>query len=246
MGKFRFRWWYLVIIIPLLLIAGFLIWALTPLGPMPEALAALESSESVVVEQDQWYVFKPLEGEPETGLILYPGGRVDPRSYAPAAHAIASEGYQVVIVPMPLNLAVLGAGRAADVMEAYPEIEDWAVGGHSLGGSMAANYAAGSTETVDGLVLWAAYPASGDDLSRSEITVTSIQGALDGLVSDEDIAGTQYLLPPNVVWALIQGGNHAQFGWYGDQSGDNPAEISREDQQQQIIQATLALLENLR
>ena len=73
-------------------------------------------------------------------MIFYPGGRVDPRSYAPAARAIAAQGYLAVITPMPLNLAVFTPGRAAQVIAAYPEIHTWAIGGHSLGGAMAANF----------------------------------------------------------------------------------------------------------
>ena len=93
-----------IIILPIIAIVGFSIWAYTPLGPMPEALNALESTSQVIVEQDDWIVFSPDEDTAKTGLIFYPGGRVDPRSYAPAAHEIAAQGYQTIIVPMPFNL----------------------------------------------------------------------------------------------------------------------------------------------
>jgi hypothetical protein len=43
----------------------------------------------------------------------------------------------------------------------------------------------------------------------------------------------------------VQGGNHAQFGWYGPQDGDNAPAISREAQQGQVVEATLALLRQL-
>jgi hypothetical protein len=54
------------------------------------------------------------------------------------------------------------------------------------------------------------------------------------------------LLPADTVWIAIQGGDHAQFGWYGPQSGDNPATIGREEQQKQIIQATITFLDSLK
>ncbi len=146
--------------------AGFILWAETPAGAMPEAQAALQSEGDVRVEMDgRWIVFTPADSEPTTGLIFYPGGRVDPRAYAPAARQIAAEGYLVAIVPMPLNLAVFGADAAADVMKAYPEIQNWAIGGHSLGGAMAASFAKDHSDEISGLALWAAYPASSDDLS---------------------------------------------------------------------------------
>jgi hypothetical protein len=241
----KFRWWYLLILLPLLMLAGFLVWALTPLGPMPEAMQALKSSADVIVETEDWYVFMSRDTIPDTGLILYPGGRVDPRSYTPVAHALSAEGYHVVIVPMPLNLAVLGVNKAEEVIAAYPEIKTWVVGGHSLGGSMAANYVKANPGIIDGLVLWASYPATSDDLSMVDVSVTSISATHDGLATSEDIAASKPFLPADTTWVIINGGNHAQFGWYGEQSGDNEAEITREEQQEHIIRATLDLLEDV-
>lgn len=212
---------------------------------MPEALAALQSDDQVQVETEPWLLFRPVGEEPTTGLILYPGGRVDPRAYAVAARALAGEGYQVVIVPMPLNLAVLAPGRVAEVMAAFPEVKHWAVGGHSLGGSMAARFAHQNPGVVQGLALWASYPASGNDLSDHHLIATSIYGTRDGLATEEKIAASRTLLPPDTRWVPIEGGNHAQFGWYGPQAGDNPASISRQVQQEQIVAATLALLSQL-
>jgi hypothetical protein len=239
------RWWWLLPLAILALVGGFVLWASTPAGPMPEALPALESDAQVQVETEPWLIFAPTAGPPAAGLVLYPGARVDPRSYAPAAHAIAADGYLVVIVPMPLNLAVLAPDRAAEVMAAFPDVGRWAVGGHSLGGAMAAHYAYGNPGAVQGLVLWAAYPASGDDLSGSSTTVSSIYATNDGLTTADDIAASQALLPSVTDWVSIEGGNHAQFGWYGPQRGDGTATISREEQQKQIVAGTLGLLSRL-
>jgi hypothetical protein len=109
---------------------------------------------------------------------------------------------------------------------------------------MAANFAKNHPGAVQGLALWAAYPASSDDLSSSGLRVVSITGSLDGLATSEKIEASRQLLPADTTWAPIAGGNHAQFGWYGNQAGDNPASISRSDQQAQIVAATLILLEN--
>ena len=67
--------------------AAFLLWALTPLGPMPEAETALVSDERVTVSEAPWLSFTPTGETPRSGFVLYPGGRVDPRSYAPIARA---------------------------------------------------------------------------------------------------------------------------------------------------------------
>ena len=238
------RWWWLLSI-PLILMflaVGFAMWALAGPGAMDEARASLISDSAVDVDADGTLVFTPAGSDPATGLIIYPGGRVDPAAYAPLAREIAAQGFLVAIVPMPLNLAVLGPDRALEVIDAFPEITTWAIGGHSLGGAMAANFAAGHPGLVEGLALWAAYPAAADDLSGQELVVSSVYGTNDGLTSLEDIRDSEALLPPDTRWTEIQGGNHAQFGWYGPQSGDNPADISREDQQAQIVQATLEML----
>ena len=248
MSKLRTWWWVIllvVLLVPALGLGGFVLWAEMTPAPMGEALAALESDALVQVTTDPWLVFQPANEEPTAGLVLYPGGRVDPRSYSRAARAVAGEGYLVVIVPMSLNLAVFAADAAADVIAAYPDVSLWAIGGHSLGGAMAARFAFSHPEEVQGLVLWAAYPDVSNDLSQQDLAVTSIYGTLDGLATTEKIDASRSLLPPNTKWAAIEGGNHAQFGWYGPQSGDNPASISREEQQQQVVEATLELLASL-
>jgi pimeloyl-ACP methyl ester carboxylesterase len=248
LSKLR-RWGRLILlvalVVPTLALGGFVLWAQTTPPPMPEALAALEADSLVRVTTDRWLVFEPANEEPTTALVLYPGARVDPRSYAPPARAIAREGYLVVIVPMPLNLAVCAPDAAADVISAYPDISQWTIGGHSLGGAMAARFAYNHPTEVQGLVLWAAYPDSSNDLSHRDLAVTSIYATRDGLATTAKIDASRPLLPPSSHWVVIEGGNHAQFGWYGPQSGDNPAIISQEQQQRQVVQATLELLVSL-
>ncbi|CAN5787503.1 hypothetical protein BH10CHL1_BH10CHL1_31020 [soil metagenome] len=242
----RWRRVRLVLYSLLLMIAltavGFVVWATWIPAPMPEALAALQSDAQVQVTTENWLVFQPISQTIKGGLIIYPGGRVDPRAYAPAAHAIADAGYLVIIPPMPLNLAVLAPDRADQIIAAHPEIKIWAIGGHSLGGTMAAAYVY-QHSTIKTLVLWAAYPASNNALtSRNDLIVTSLYGTHDGLATPDKIAASHALLPPATTWAPIEGGNHAQFGWYGPQSGDNTATITRAAQQAQIITATLTAL----
>ena len=242
------RWlrWILAgsLVVFVLAALGFVLWALWIPAPMPEALAALESDEQVHVTTDPWLIFTPVTTPVKGGFILYPGGRVDERAYAPAAHAIAAEGYLVVITPMPLHLAVFAPNRAQEVMAAYPKVTEWAIGGHSLGGAMAANYVYNHPEPVDNLILWAAFPAENNSLAdRTALAATSIYGTADGLATVAEIEASRALLPPDTHFVPIEGGNHAQFGWYGPQKGDNPATISREEQQHAVVEATLAALE---
>lgn len=234
-----------IVILLLGITGGFTLWANTPPAPMAEAITALQSDAQVNVSGDAWLVFEPVGGGTDTALILYPGGRVDYRSYAPAAQAIAAQGYRVILVKAPFNLMVFDPDLAAEVIDAYPDVQNWVVGGHSLGGAMAALYADEHPEVIDGLLLWAAYPAEKNDLSDENIEVASIFATLDGLATGDKIDASRALLPADTTWVSIQGGNHAQFGWYGNQSGDLAPTISREQQQQIIIDASVDLLERI-
>jgi hypothetical protein len=241
----RFKVLIVVLIAVLVVLSGFVIWAETPPTPMQQAYDAIKSDTNVNVIQGRWLVFEPTAVNYTTGFIFYPGGRIDSLSYAPYAHAIAAQGYLVIVVPMPLNLAVFGVNSANDVIVAYPNVTEWAIGGHSLGGSMAAQYIHDNPNKAEGLALWASYPPSGVDLSEFNITAVTVHGTNDGLVSSKQIDDSLKQLPPETVRVEINGGNHAQFGWYGSQSGDNLATISREEQQSITVNATVQMLTEL-
>jgi dienelactone hydrolase len=246
MKRFIVRLMGVLVVVLLLATAGFVVWGSTPAGPLPQAEQALVSDSQVKVTQEQWLVFDPAAGQPDTGLIFYPGGRVEYHSYALQARAIAAQGYRVVIVPMPLSLAVFGIDRASDVMAAYPEIKHWAVGGHSLGGAMAAQFIAQNPSAVQGLVLWAAYPADSSSLAGADLKVVSIYGTEDGLATGGKISASKALLPAGTQYVAIEGGNHAQFGAYGLQSGDGQATISAQQQQDETVLATVELLKEIK
>jgi len=242
--KRTFRTLGLIILTILILgMVGFLVWAETPYQPEARAIESINSSAT---ENDQnWLIFNPEEASPSKGLILYPGARVDYRAYAPPAKAIAEAGFKVVIIPMPLNLAFLGANRADDVIAAFPDIETWAVGGHSLGGAMAAEYVKTPPSSVEGLVLWAAYPAENNDLSEANLEVLSIYASNDKVATLEEIQDSKTRLPEDAIYDEIEGGNHAGFGWYGPQDGDGDLEISKFSQEDQIITSTVTFLQSL-
>jgi hypothetical protein len=229
--------------IVLLGVTGFVTWGLTPLGPTSDALAALESNENVTVKDEGNYiVFTPTSHIPITGFILYPGGHVDHRSYAPIAQELASHGYMVSIVRMPLSLAVFGIDRADEVISAYPDMRYWVIGGHSLGGSMAAAYARAHSDKVQGVAFWASYPATSDDLSITDLKGLSTYGSNDQILDRDNFNNTVSLLPHGTIMQVITGGYNAQFGNYGVQQGDGTATISAADQQRQAADLTARLL----
>jgi predicted alpha/beta hydrolase len=232
----------LLIVLGVALAAG--AWYVQPQPLLPEAAASLASTPEVTFrEVDGRFEWAPADGDYGTGLVIYPGGKVPPAAYGPLARAIAAQGYLVAIVPVPFNLAVLDINAAQTVLDAHPEVEAWAVGGHSLGGSMAAQYAASHPEQVDGLALWASYAAT--DLASLPLEVASVYGTLDPGAPRMSGAEARAVLPADAAFIPVEGGNHEQMGWYTGQPNDAPATITRDEQERRVAEATVGLLRGL-
>ena len=203
------------------------------------ALEALSSDERITVEQrDRTVVFLPEE--PVCGLIFYPGGKVEHTAYAPLMRELAEEGVLCVIPKMPGNLAVLNPDAAEGIANRYPEITEWYLGGHSLGGSMAAAFAADHAEDYKGLILLASYSVA--DLKESGLRVLSVYGSEDGILNFEAYHNNRQNLPEATEEVLLDGGNHACFGSYGLQDGDGAALISPESQVEKTADQILGFL----
>lgn len=201
------------------------------------AVMAYQTTDRVQVEQDgdvTWFVPE----EPTAGLIFYPGGKVEHTAYAPLLRACAENGILCALVRMPGNLAVLDANAADGLREQYPEVTTWYIAGHSLGGAMAANYAAAHSEDYDGLILLAAY--STKDLTQIPLRVLSVYGSEDGVMNRETYRKNWANLPSNTTEIILDGGCHAQFGSYGPQDGDGIPTISGEEQIRQTAEAIAA------
>lgn len=180
----------------------------------------------VITPEDGMIVCTPENSK--AGLIFYPGGKVEYSAYVPLMKALAAEGIRCVLLEMPFNLAVLDVNAAEGIRELYPEIEDWYIGGHSLGGSMAASYLADHSNEFEGLLLLGSYSTA--DLSDTGLDVLSIYGSEDNVLNREKY--DEYLpnLPDNFAENVINGGCHAYFGMYGPQAGDGTPTISNEEQ----------------
>ena len=180
----------------------------------------------VVTEENGVFTFKPQNAT--KGIIFYPGGKVEAKAYAPLMYALAEEGVLSILVTMPGNLAVLDMNAADGICEQHPEIENWYMSGHSLGGSMAASYIAENSQEFDGIILLASYSTA--DLSNSDLNVLSIYGSNDGVLNREKYSEHKPNLPSDFEEFIIDGGCHAYFGAYGEQEGDGEAQITREEQ----------------
>lgn len=228
-----------ILALSILGVLGFATWAITgTYEAQAVALAALESTDSVTVIQDQWIVFEPA-AITDIGLVFYPGGLVEAEAYAPILRQIAEEGVLVIITPMPLNLAIFDVNAANEVIDAYPQITTWIIAGHSLGGASAAIYAENNPERVNAIALWDSYPADSADLSDNAISALSIFGTTDDWPNTENLNDKRHLLPADAIFIGIEGANHSQFGDYGFQKGDVVASITLAEQHDLVSEAMI-------
>lgn len=177
--------------------------------------------------QDGSLVFYPAQYD--TAVIFYPGGKVEVNAYMTLMEHCAERGILAILMPMPFNLAVLAKDAAAAIPGQFPEVENWYMAGHSLGGSMAASFASENTAWVDGLILLAAY--STEDVTG--LPVLSVYGSEDGVLNLEKYEQYRPNLPAGLSEHILQGGNHAFFGVYGEQDGDGTAAITNLEQIEQ-------------
>ncbi len=214
---------------------------LTSYYPADEAAIAAFAAERPVAErvlENGDLTFG--DGSEACGLIFYPGGKVDHAAYAPLMRELAAEGVFCVICEMPFRLAVFDGDAADGVPEAYPAVRRWYLGGHSLGGVMAADYLSKHPEDFEGLILLASYASK--DLSGSDLAVLSVLGSEDGVLNRDAYERGRANLPASAEELVIDGGCHAGFGLYGAQQGDGTPRISGEEQIRRTAQAILALM----
>jgi hypothetical protein len=222
--------------IPIIILVGIFYWLGDVYSPTEEALAYLESSNSVnVLENEDWFEFIPEQEKITTGIIFYPGGKVKAESYAPLAFELAEKGYMVSIIKMPLHLAVLAPNKANKYINNNEKINNWVIMGHSLGGAMAATFSENHPEKLETLIMLAAYPANSVDLSDKDIDVLSIYASEDRIADKGKILAAKEQLPESTEFVEIKGGNHSYFGSYGLQKGDGEATITEIEQRNLII-----------
>lgn len=219
---------------------------LRPFSAVEPALAAMQSGSGVTVTETATTITMAPDGEQSgTGVLFQPGAKVDARAYAAVLRPLAESGHLVVIPKQPLNIAFLATGAFDKARTAHPEIANWVVGGHSLGGTVASQTAdahwSDSTGPVSGLLLYASYPAS--DISESlGSTVLSISGSNDGLATPADIEASRANLPAGAQFDVIDGAVHSYFGDYGPQPGDGVPTITHDEARAQIVKKSQAFV----
>lgn len=239
---FTFKWWKVLLLFLLLLVIGGAIY-LQPYQPEPTALQAMKMTQEdgiVIDEQSHWISFTPLHPV-EPAVIFYPGGLVNEQAYAPFARALADAGHPTYIVKMPLDLAVLAGDRAEEIVKKEPYLQ-YVIGGHSLGGVMAARYTVSNPEKITGVFFLGSYADEKGSLAKMKLPVLSIVASNDKVLNWTRYEESKVNLPANTQFEQIEGGNHSQFGSYGFQKGDGTATISGEQQMKQIVDKILQWL----
>lgn len=199
--------------------------------------ALLGDDKVSVSEVDGGFMF---DGPGESkAIVFYPGAKVECEAYAPMMLKLAQNGFDCFLADMPLNFAIFGASTADKYIESY-DYETWIVAGHSMGGIVAAGYAQSHLDTIDGVVLLASYSTTKLD---DGLKVYSIYGSNDKCLEHDVYADNKANLPENSQELVIEGGNHSQFGNYGEQKGDGTAEIMADDQQKITVDAICKLFE---
>lgn len=227
----------------IILTIGTITWISTSYKPGEVATNALVSNNQVDVNVDKDITFTPKNEKVNKGFILYPGAKVEPEAYAPLAMEIAKNGYEVIIADMPLNFAILSPNKAEKIINEHKNIESWVIGGHSLGGVAASNFASKENK-VKGVVLLASYP-SNEELKNLGKKVLSIWGSKDGVLNFTNLIESKDKLPKDTTYVEIEGANHAQFGDYGKQKGDHDALISEQKQVDITSNSIIKLLESI-
>ena len=172
-------------------------------------------------------IFVPGE-EPKAGFIFYQGAKVQAEAYAPLLEKLAERGILCILLDIPGNFPLFGINAADGYVSKYPDIHDWYVGGHSLGGVTATMFLDKHHEDFDGLVLLASYPFS--NLSDTHLRTLSVYGSNDGVLNLKKYEDAKDKLPADFTEIVIGGGNHANFGFYGEQKNDGTAGITRSEQ----------------
>ncbi len=224
----------------ILLFTAFYIYTLDYYKATTEAVNAMVQTDKVSVNtQSNMIIFQPKNASKSTGFIFYPGGKVEYTAYAPLMKAIASQGYTCVLLKMPFNLAVFDVNATDRVMKNI-KVDNWYIGGHSLGGAMASAYAAGNFEKLRGIVFLGAYPSS--NLSNTNLKMLSVYGSEDMVLNKKSFEDNKKNAPKNAEYFEIVGGNHAHYGAYGEQKGDGTATISPTNQQELVANKIVELM----
>lgn len=207
----------------LILSAGIYLYAADYYHAEDQVVSVMSMKDTITVFDN----YTVLDADSEIGIIFYPGAKVEETAYLPLLEKLQTAGISCILIKMPLHLAFLNPNAADDVYQTLPTVKRWYMAGHSLGGAMASAYASKHSDTIHGVILLGAYVYG--DIPDDQALV--IYGSEDHILNKEKVNGGTII--------VLEGGNHAQFGNYGEQKGDGKASITADEQQTQCVNAII-------
>ncbi|AZQ44463.1 alpha/beta fold hydrolase [Nonlabens ponticola] len=196
-----------------------------------------------VTRSSNFDLFEPNENSKGT-IFFFPGALVDPAAYAPICRELSLNNYKTYLIHMPWRMASLGYQSILEDSLIVKEENNILIG-HSQGAKMAAQFTQEHPELINGLVLLGTTHPRDYALTANDVQVLKIYGGNDQVAPVDKVLLNKVNLPEHTIYEEIDGGNHSQFGHYGQQIGDGSASISREKQQEKTINHILQFLENL-
>lgn len=182
----------------------------------------IKNSNVDIKENKDGYLF---DGEGEDNFIVfYPGAKVEAIAYTPLLIELASNDIDCYLVKMPFNIAILNSNAADKIIKNY-KYKNYYMMGHSLGGAMASVYTSNNEDKINGLILLAAYSTE----KIKKVNTLSIYGDKDNVLNKENYNKNKNNIN-NITEYIIEGANHSGYAYYGEQKGDNKANISKEEQ----------------
>lgn len=221
-----------------IIVASFFIYVSIYNHATDHAITYMEDSTlSEVKDHDDYVTFQPKANKvipiTKQGLIFYPGGKVEYKSYAPLLRSLSDLGITSILVKMPFNLAVFNKNGADNKQNLFKNVTSWYIGGHSLGGAMAADYLSSHHDEYKGLVLLGSYSTK-DLSSYTNLSTLSLLAENDKVLNkDKYEANKNYL--PSLTEVTIEGGIHSYFGDYGIQAKDGTPSITQEEQNKMMV-----------
>jgi pimeloyl-ACP methyl ester carboxylesterase len=205
------------------------------------------TSTVLVTESDSYVRFQPA-GQTRSGLMLVPGCPADPHAYAPLARTIALKGVLTVIVKVPYRCAPWASHRDTLRQRVMGVIDScfecsWTMAGHSRGARHALDLArALPVRRLAALVLMGTTHPRDESYADLSMPITKILASEDGVAPLDAASANSQLLPAGSRTEVIDGGNHAQFAYYGYQLWDHAARITREQQHEQVAALLLSVV----
>ena len=203
----------------------------------------MENSDGLIFENtSDYYAFTPRATYQEV-FLFYPGALVQPKAYIPLCRKVAENGIQVYLFKMPWRQATRGYTKPLALDMFKDSSKTYILAGHSQGAKMAAQFVYENPSLVDKLILMGTTHPRDISLASFDLPILKIYGSKDGVASEQTLMNNKGKLPSHAAFIKIEGANHAQFGYYGPQLGDERATISREKQQAEILKHIMTFLD---